>query len=154
MRDLVEKHRTAVLFISHNLGVVREFADRVYVIYKGRIVEQASAAEPVRRSAPSLHAGAAQGRAAHHRRRHSATSKMRSADYFAPLVVHDGCRRAGESGRMSASAALAPLGLEDLHARRADEVRAVDDVSLRRRATASAWRWSASPDPASRPSPT
>ena len=44
MRDLVEKHHTAVLFISHNLGVVREFADRVYVIYKGRIVEQGSAA--------------------------------------------------------------------------------------------------------------
>src|SRR5690606_38231996 len=39
MRDLVERHNTAVLFISHNLGVVREFADRVYVIYKGRIVE-------------------------------------------------------------------------------------------------------------------
>jgi len=28
-----------VFFISHNLGVVREFADRVYVIYRGRIVE-------------------------------------------------------------------------------------------------------------------
>ena len=27
------------MFISHNLGVVREFADRIYVIYKGRIVE-------------------------------------------------------------------------------------------------------------------
>ena len=40
MRKLVEEHHTAVLFISHNLGVVREFADRVYVIYKGRIVEQ------------------------------------------------------------------------------------------------------------------
>ena len=40
MRALVEHHRTAVLFISHNLGVVREFADRVYVIYRGRIVEQ------------------------------------------------------------------------------------------------------------------
>ena len=40
MRDLVETHRTAVLFISHNLGVVREFADRVYVIYRGRIVEE------------------------------------------------------------------------------------------------------------------
>ena len=39
MHDLVEKHHTAVLFISHNLGVVREFADRVYVIYRGRIVE-------------------------------------------------------------------------------------------------------------------
>ena len=40
MRDLAETHRTAVLFISHNLGVVREFADRVYVIYRGRIVEE------------------------------------------------------------------------------------------------------------------
>ena len=40
MRELVEHHHTSVLFISHNLGVVREFADRVYVIYKGRIVEQ------------------------------------------------------------------------------------------------------------------
>ena len=40
MRDLVKQDRTAVLFISHNLGVVREFADRIYVIYKGRIVEQ------------------------------------------------------------------------------------------------------------------
>jgi len=39
MRELVERHGTAVLFISHNLGVVREFADRLYVIYKGRIVE-------------------------------------------------------------------------------------------------------------------
>lgn len=40
MGELVEKHHTSVLFISHNLGVVREFADRVYVIYKGNIVEQ------------------------------------------------------------------------------------------------------------------
>ena len=42
MSDLVEQHGTSVLFISHNLGVVREFADRVYVIYKGNIVEQAT----------------------------------------------------------------------------------------------------------------
>ena len=39
MRRLVAEHGTAVLFISHNLGVVREFADRTYVIYRGRIVE-------------------------------------------------------------------------------------------------------------------
>jgi ABC-type dipeptide/oligopeptide/nickel transport system ATPase component len=39
MHRLVADHATAVLFISHNLGVVREFADRVYVIYRGRIVE-------------------------------------------------------------------------------------------------------------------
>lgn len=40
MRDLVASHGTSVLFISHNLGVVREFADRIYVIYRGRIVER------------------------------------------------------------------------------------------------------------------
>jgi peptide/nickel transport system ATP-binding protein len=40
MRKLVADHGTAVLFISHNLGVVREFADRTYVIYRGRIVEK------------------------------------------------------------------------------------------------------------------
>jgi len=39
MHDLVEDHGTSVLLISHNLGVVREFADRLYVIYRGRIVE-------------------------------------------------------------------------------------------------------------------
>ncbi|MGL5012460.1 MAG: ABC transporter ATP-binding protein [Paracoccaceae bacterium] len=39
MHRLVTDHETAVLFISHNLGVVREFADRTYVIYRGRIVE-------------------------------------------------------------------------------------------------------------------
>lgn len=43
MHDLVERSGTAVLFISHNLGVVREFADRVYVIYRGRIVEHGAA---------------------------------------------------------------------------------------------------------------
>ncbi|MEO1226046.1 MAG: ABC transporter ATP-binding protein [Pseudomonadota bacterium] len=41
MADLIEEVGSAVLFISHNLGVVREFADRVYVIYRGRIVEHA-----------------------------------------------------------------------------------------------------------------
>ncbi|WP_419910041.1 ABC transporter ATP-binding protein [Hoeflea sp.] len=45
MRDLVERKGTSVLFISHNLGVVREFADRVYVIYKGRLVEHGETSE-------------------------------------------------------------------------------------------------------------
>jgi ABC-type dipeptide/oligopeptide/nickel transport system ATPase component len=45
MNELIGRRRTSVLFISHNLGVVREFADRVYVIYRGRIVEHATAAQ-------------------------------------------------------------------------------------------------------------
>jgi len=45
MADLVARHGTAVLFISHNLGVVREVADRVYVIYRGSIVESGRTTE-------------------------------------------------------------------------------------------------------------
>lgn len=39
--ELVEKRQTAVIFITHSLGVVREMADRVYVMYAGSIVESA-----------------------------------------------------------------------------------------------------------------
>jgi ABC-type dipeptide/oligopeptide/nickel transport system ATPase component len=45
MDALIRKRGTGVLFISHNLGVVREFADRIYVIYRGRIVEHATTAQ-------------------------------------------------------------------------------------------------------------
>lgn len=40
MRNLTEKLNSAVLLITHNLGVVRQFADRVYVMYAGSVVEE------------------------------------------------------------------------------------------------------------------
>ena len=40
MNRLVEKRKAALLLISHNLGIVREYSDRLYVIYRGRIVEE------------------------------------------------------------------------------------------------------------------
>ena len=97
MRDLVARHGTSVLFISHNLGVVREFADRVYVIYKGRIVEHGRSADLF--SDP----------------RHPYTRALLSAvpritgggipeiddvseSYFAPMVVHGGCAEPWEAG--------------------------------------------------------
>ena len=40
--DLREKHRLAVLFISHDLGVISRVADQVAVMYAGEILEMGS----------------------------------------------------------------------------------------------------------------
>jgi len=44
MLDLQERMGTAILFISHDFGVVSHMADDIAVMYAGRIVEHASAA--------------------------------------------------------------------------------------------------------------
>jgi oligopeptide/dipeptide ABC transporter ATP-binding protein len=41
LADLKGRHGMAMLFITHNLGVVAQIADRVAVMYAGQIVEQA-----------------------------------------------------------------------------------------------------------------
>ncbi len=92
MRKLVEEHHTAVLFISHNLGVVREFADRVYVIYKGRIVEQGPHARISKaRVIPTK--GADGGGTSADRWRHS-RYRGEFPDFGAPLETHDAEGRA------------------------------------------------------------
>ncbi|MBO6718501.1 MAG: ABC transporter ATP-binding protein [Rhizobiaceae bacterium] len=94
MRALVARHNTAVLFISHNLGVVREFADRVYVIYKGRIVEHGRTADlfddprhaytrALMDAIPRLTGGGIPEIVDH------------SDSYLAPLIVHEGCAEPG-----------------------------------------------------------
>ena len=45
MRDLKHRLGTAILLITHDLGVVAEMADRVLVVYAGRKVEEASVRE-------------------------------------------------------------------------------------------------------------
>ncbi len=39
MQDMVTKFNTALIIVTHNLGVVARYAERIYVMYSGRIVE-------------------------------------------------------------------------------------------------------------------
>ena len=42
MQNLQKKHDMGIMFITHDLGVIAELADKVVVMYKGNIVEQGS----------------------------------------------------------------------------------------------------------------
>jgi peptide/nickel transport system ATP-binding protein len=51
VRDLCKSHGVAALYVTHDLAVVATLADRVAVMYAGRVVEQGPAAELFRRPA-------------------------------------------------------------------------------------------------------
>jgi oligopeptide/dipeptide ABC transporter ATP-binding protein len=39
LKELQDRHRLAMIFVTHNLGIVARMCDRVAVMYAGRIVE-------------------------------------------------------------------------------------------------------------------
>lgn len=45
IEELIEKHNTAIMLITHDMGVVSELADDVIVMYMGNIVERGTVAE-------------------------------------------------------------------------------------------------------------
>ena len=42
MQNLVNQYNTSLVIVTHNLGVVARYAERIYVMYAGRIVESGS----------------------------------------------------------------------------------------------------------------
>lgn len=45
LKDMVKKFNTSLLIVTHNLGVVARYAQRIYVMYAGRVVESGTAEE-------------------------------------------------------------------------------------------------------------
>ena len=39
LRDIAKKTKTAVIIVTHNLGIIARYAERIYVMYSGNIVE-------------------------------------------------------------------------------------------------------------------
>jgi peptide/nickel transport system ATP-binding protein len=45
MKDMVQRFRTSLVIVTHNLGVVARYAQRIYIMYAGKIVESGTTKE-------------------------------------------------------------------------------------------------------------
>ena len=136
IRDLQKETGTAVILITHDMGVVAEMADRVIVMNGGRMVEAGPVARDLPRPARRLHADAARRRAA------------------ARLGAGRPPEPRGAEGRPGGRGARPHRRLR--HPRRAAPPpgRAASTRSRASPSTCAAarrWRWSANPAAASRP---
>jgi peptide/nickel transport system ATP-binding protein len=57
LRDLARAQQTAILFVTHDLNVAASLADRLLVLYAGRVVEIGAVADVVRKPAHPYSAG-------------------------------------------------------------------------------------------------
>ena len=109
LRELKNEHGMAMLFITHDLGIVRKFADRVCVMTNGKIVETGPTAEIFAnpQHAYTKHLLAAEPKGEPPRRKPSAPDVMQASDIKVWFPVKQGFLR-----------------------RTVDHVKAVDGLSL------------------------
>ena len=114
--DLKREFDSAILYITHDLGVITKICDRVGVMYAGEFMEQAAAARALHAAAAPVHARPARLRAAlrphagealagHHPRRHpprgraAAGLHLRAALRVRRGGLHDGAAAARRRSR-------------------------------------------------------
>ena len=111
LKELQARLGLAYIFISHDLSVVKHIADRIAVMYLGRIVETGPADDDLRRSAPPLHARPAVGDPGRLARTRAASAAILEGDVPSPIDpppgchLHPRCPYAGELCRARAPAA-------------------------------------------------
>ena len=64
LQELQRERNMGMILITHDLGVVAGVADKIAVMYAGRIVEERRRPRPVREAGPPLHGGTARLHAA------------------------------------------------------------------------------------------
>ena len=79
LRDLQREHGLALIFITHNLGIVARMCDQLAVMYAGRVVEYGPGVAHLQYAGASLHRGAAELDTAHERQPAAADRDRRPA---------------------------------------------------------------------------
>ncbi len=119
LRSLQRELGMAILFITHDLGIVAQMADRVAIMYAGRIVESGPVREIFRQPGASLYARAAGSGAAAGRldrgRTHQADRRLRARTSSMRRPAAASIRAARSPMLPRCAAALPPV----LRARRA-----------------------------------
>ena len=96
LRKLRDETGAGVILVTHDLGVVADIADRVIVMYAGRVVEQGTLDEHLLRPPAPVHMGPA--RLDHARRRATARQRLPAIPGLPPSLLR-AARRAATSAR-------------------------------------------------------
>ena len=79
LAELQREHHLALIFITHNLGIVAKMCDQLAVMYAGRVVEFGAGIADLQQPGASLHRGAAKLDPAHDRQPRTADRDRRPA---------------------------------------------------------------------------
>jgi len=115
LADLKSRHGMALLFITHDLGLVAEIADRVAVMYAGQVVESGSVdavlSEPLHPYTRAL----LECRPVRHYRDHAEDERILRPIPGAPPrpgAIREGCRFAPRCAYRAAACTIDTLELE------------------------------------------